>query len=211
MTARAPSADARNAPAEGLVLRTERLVLRPFRESDFDAVHEYASDFETTAYLRWGPNRPEDTRAFLAEVAGGRLAPRQFDFAAAEAAGGRLGGGLRLLERAPRRYELSFVFARRVRGRGYATESVRLLLRFAAADLAAEEVFALVVPDNPASRRVLVRCGFHPAPDPDPYAAWRDGLCSTAEVLRLTPGPRAILPLPATSTGGKGVTGCGEA
>ena len=211
MTARPPSADARNAPEEGLVLRTERLVLRPFRESDFDAVHEYASDFETTAYLRWGPNRPEDTRAFLAEVAGSRLAPRQFDFAAVGAAGDRLGGGLRLLERAPRRYELSFVFARRVRGRGYATESVRRLLRFAAADLAAEEVFALVVPENPDSRRVLVRCGFHPAPDPAPYAEWRDGLCSTAEVLRLTPGPRAILPLPATSTGGKGVTDCGEA
>ena len=43
-------------------------MLRPFRESDFDAVCEYASDFETTAYRRWGPNRPEDTRAFLAEV-----------------------------------------------------------------------------------------------------------------------------------------------
>jgi len=187
MTVRAPSAGARNAPEEGLVLRTERLVLRSFRESEFDAVHEYAADSETTAYLRWGPNRPEDTRAFLAEVAGGRLAPRRFDFAATEAAGGRLGGGLRLLERAPRRYELSFVFARRVRGRGYATESVRRLLRFAAADLAAEEVFALVVPDNPASRRVLVRCGFHPAPDATPYADWRDGLCSTAEALRITP------------------------
>ena len=186
MTTRAPSADARKAPQERLVLRTERLVLRPFRESDFDAVHEYAADSETTAHLRWGPNRPEDTRAFLAGVADGRLAPRQFHFAATEAAGGRLGGGLRLLERAPRRYELSFVFARRVRGRGYATESVRRLLRFAAADLAAEEVFALVVPDNPASRRVLLRCGFRPAPDPVPYAAWRDGLCSTAEVLRIT-------------------------
>ena len=187
MTAPVLSPDARNAPEAGVVLRTERLVLRPFSESDFDAVHEYASDFETTAYLRWGPNRPEDTRAFLAEVAGGRLAPRQFDFAAVEAAGGRLGGGLRLLERAPRRYELSFVFARRVRGRGYATESVRRLLRFAAADLAAEEVFALVVPDNPDSRRVVVRCGFQPAPDPAPYAEWRQGLCSTAEVLRITP------------------------
>lgn len=162
-------------------------MLRPFHESDFDAVHEYASDFETTAHLRWGPNRPEDTRAFLAEAAGGRLAPRQFDFAAAEAAGGQLCGGLRLLERAPRRYELSFVFAGRVRGRGYATESVRRLLRFAAADLAAEEVFALVVSANPASRRVLVRCGLRPAPDPTPYAEWRDGLCSTAEVLRVAP------------------------
>ena len=101
--------------------------------------------------------------------------------------------------------------ARRLRGRGYATESVRCLLRFAAADLAAEEVFAPVVPDNPASRQVLVRCGLHPAPDPARCAEWRDGLCSTAEVLRLTPGPRATLPLPATSTGGKGVTACGEA
>ena len=82
---------------------------------------------------------------------------------------------------------MSFVFARRVRGRGYATESVCRLLRFAAADLAAEEVFALVVPNNPASGRLLVRCGFHPAPDPARYAEWRDGLCSTAEVLRIAP------------------------
>ena len=166
-------------------------MLRPFRESDFDAVHEYASDFETTAYLRWGPNRPEDTRAFLAEVAGSRLAPRQFDFAAVEAAGGRLGGGLRLLERAPRRYELSFVFARP--GPGPRLRHGVRPPAFSASPPPTSRPrrsFALVVPENPDSRRVLVRCGFHPAPDPAPYAEWREGLCSTAEALRFTPGLR---------------------
>jgi len=37
-------------------LETERLVLREFREDDFDAVHSYASSEENTVFMTFGPN-----------------------------------------------------------------------------------------------------------------------------------------------------------
>lgn len=46
-------------------IRTERLLLREFREADFDAAHVYASDPEVVRYMDWAPNTLDDTRAFL--------------------------------------------------------------------------------------------------------------------------------------------------
>ena len=49
-------------------LETERLILRPFEETDFEAVHSYASDAENTRFMEWGPNDESDTRNFIAEA-----------------------------------------------------------------------------------------------------------------------------------------------
>ncbi|BBD69299.1 GCN5-related N-acetyltransferase [Nostoc commune NIES-4072] len=37
-------------------LETQRLILRDFVESDWQAVHQYASDREVVRYLTFGPN-----------------------------------------------------------------------------------------------------------------------------------------------------------
>lgn len=46
-------------------LETQRLILRDFVESDWQAVHQYASDREVVRYLTFGPNSEEDTENFL--------------------------------------------------------------------------------------------------------------------------------------------------
>ncbi len=46
-------------------LETARLVLREFRERDWQAVHEYASDPEVVRYVEWGPNTETETRSFV--------------------------------------------------------------------------------------------------------------------------------------------------
>jgi RimJ/RimL family protein N-acetyltransferase len=48
-----------------LPISTERLTLRDFREDDYEAVHSYASVNENVAYMEFGPNKPDDTRAFI--------------------------------------------------------------------------------------------------------------------------------------------------
>ena len=45
---------------------TERLLLREFREGDFDDVHAYACDPEVARFMDWGPNAHEQTVGFLA-------------------------------------------------------------------------------------------------------------------------------------------------
>lgn len=46
-------------------IRTERLLLREFREADFDDIHTYAIDPLVVRYMDWGPNTPEVTREVL--------------------------------------------------------------------------------------------------------------------------------------------------
>lgn len=46
---------------DGTNLTTECLILREFKEKDWQAVHEYASDPEVVRYLTWGPNKEGDT------------------------------------------------------------------------------------------------------------------------------------------------------
>ena len=46
-------------------LQTGRLVLRELTDSDFGAVHAYASDPEVVRYMPWGPNSEAETREFI--------------------------------------------------------------------------------------------------------------------------------------------------
>ena len=52
-----------------MIIKTQRLLLRPLSLSDFKTVHEYASDIENTKYMMFLPNTSEiETKDFLASV-----------------------------------------------------------------------------------------------------------------------------------------------
>ena len=46
-------------------LETERLLLRPFVEDDFEAVHAYGSNIANVKFMPFGPNTKEETRDFI--------------------------------------------------------------------------------------------------------------------------------------------------
>ena len=46
-------------------LETKRLILRERQESDFEAVHSYASVFENVRFMPFGPNSEDETKVFL--------------------------------------------------------------------------------------------------------------------------------------------------
>ena len=50
------------------MLESERLILREFNDSDFEAVHAYATDLEVLRYMEWGPNSDAETHEFLARA-----------------------------------------------------------------------------------------------------------------------------------------------
>src|SRR6266498_2271076 len=54
-----------------------RLLLREFRIDDWPADHEYSVRSEVTRYQPWGPNTPEESRAFVEQaVAASQAVPR---------------------------------------------------------------------------------------------------------------------------------------
>jgi RimJ/RimL family protein N-acetyltransferase len=144
------------------VVRTARLVLRPFRPDDVDAVFRACQDPE---HRRWMPNLPEPyTRADAEEfvtrsAARGRAEGTALD-AAVEADGELVGAcGVRHLDAGLLGPDIGYWTASWARGRGYAAEAARALAEWTFRHgVARVHLFTDV--QNAASQAVAVRAGF---------------------------------------------------
>jgi RimJ/RimL family protein N-acetyltransferase len=137
------------------VLRTARLVLRAPHPDDAKPIKSLINDrriAENTARIPH-PYTLKDARTFIASAAG----QPQFVITRAD---GRIVGGCgigRLRADGP---EIGYWIGVPYWGNGYATEAARALIDHAFGDLDYEELRAGARVTNPASRRVLEKCGF---------------------------------------------------
>ena len=139
------------------VLETERLVLRAPRLEDAKAVAQLANDrriAENTARIPH-PYSLADAEKFIASVNGisGEIA---FLITRGKMVLGAVGLGLPEGEPPELGYWLGVPFW----GHGYATEAVHAVIDHAFTELGYEAVQAGARVTNPASRRVLEKCGF---------------------------------------------------
>ena len=168
-----------------MILTTERLLLRPLRIEDAEAVAALDADPEVMRYLG-GPNGTVESAA--AWIVGLAHDPEDTGFWAAEHGGGFLGWlHLRpaedpaedpLEDEPPHEMELGYRLRRDAWGRGYATEGCAVLLSHAWNALAAPSVFAVTDEANAASRRLLEKLGLNPTecfalPDGTPVVRYR--------------------------------------
>ncbi len=146
-----------------LPLRTPRLILREFREEDLGAIHAYGSDPEVSRYMVWGPNTPEDTRAFLdRQLAAQEQWPRPAVSAAVVLAeSGRLIGAVELRVKDPDNHggEFGWTLARDAWGRGYAPEAATALLRQGFEAMGLHRIVATCDVRNRKSWRALEKLG----------------------------------------------------
>ncbi len=162
-------------------VRTDRLILRRWREADREPFAALNADPAVTEYLQGQMSR-EASDAFVDRI------EEQWDRAgwglwAVEVAGvSRFIGYVGLW---PADYvfgspmvEVGWRLAHRYWGNGYATEAAREALRFGFEDVGLEEIVSFTVPQNVRSRRVMERIGLvrdpsddfdHPRVDPRAY------------------------------------------
>jgi RimJ/RimL family protein N-acetyltransferase len=165
-----------------LTLTTDRLVLREFREDDWVAVHEYASDPAVVRYMPWGPNAEEDTRVFIHRALALQSDdPRMgYEFAVTLRTDGRLVGGcgLHAMSIENRSSFLGYCLHRGVWGNGYGTEAAAALLAFGFGRLGLHRMSATCDTENAASARVLEKVGMrregHFRDDTRVRGRWRD-------------------------------------
>jgi RimJ/RimL family protein N-acetyltransferase len=142
-------------------LASERLVLRMFRESDFDAYAEMCGDAEVMRYLGDGqPMSRADAWRNLALVLG-HWQLRGFGlWAVEEKRTGSLVGrvGCWQPEGWPG-FEIGWALRRQFWGKGFATEAALLAVGFAFHRLGRESVISLIQPENGASIAVALRLG----------------------------------------------------
>lgn len=149
--------------SDGVIIETERLVLRDFHPDDWEAVHEYAVDPEVSRYMPWGPNSEDETRDFIDRAMGGREEdPRlHFELAITLAEGGRLigGGGIRAADENFRSADMGYCLRRDVWGLGFGTESAAALIAYGFERLGVHRIWATCDSENVRSARVLEKSG----------------------------------------------------
>jgi RimJ/RimL family protein N-acetyltransferase len=145
-------------------LRTERLLLRRFREGDIDRFADWQSRPDVARFLYLPPRTREEAEAALAQRIAETHLERDddaFAFAVERQKDGLLLGDVTLFLRSAlnRQVEVGYVFHPDAAGHGYATEATRALIDFAFADLRAHRVFARTDARNAASAAVCRRLG----------------------------------------------------
>ncbi|MEM7299607.1 MAG: GNAT family N-acetyltransferase [Pseudomonadota bacterium] len=143
------------------VLETERLVMREWRESDFDLVHGIYSHEENSRYVGGLFNRSQSWRYMASHV--GHWQFRGFGMWVVErkSDGTAIGySGLWCPEGWPEP-EVGYILHRDFHGQGYASEVARRGLQFAYEDLGWTTAISLIAADNHASKNVARKLGGH--------------------------------------------------
>lgn len=144
-----------------LPIATQRLTLREFVASDFEAIHAFSSDPRVTKFLFFGPRDEDGTAEYLdGLLASQREVPRtRFELAVVETGTARVIGAcdLSLIERNV--VDLGYMLGITDWGKGYATEISLALIDAAFFDLRADRVISTVDVNNRASIRVLEKIG----------------------------------------------------
>lgn len=136
------------------MLKTERLALRPFEETDAEGLHACLGDEEVVRYEPYGAMTMEECQLEAARRASDEA------FWAVCLADGTLIGNLYLSgadEFGTR--EIGYVFARACWHKGYATEAARRLVAYAFERLATRRIIALCDTRNAASFALMERLG----------------------------------------------------
>ncbi len=143
----------------------ERVVLRPWRESDAAAFYALivASREHIQRWLPWPEqyHSVDDARAFLRRQAGLWMLRENFTFGIFDASETLLGSvGLHPQNPQIPSFEIGYWLGAAFEGKGYMTEAVNLVTRLAFEVLEAKRVYIRCDAANERSAKVARRCGF---------------------------------------------------
>jgi [ribosomal protein S5]-alanine N-acetyltransferase len=141
------------------IIETERLVLRPARADDAEAIFAgYATDAEVTRYLVWRPHRSiEETHEFLRNAAM-RIDDAHLNWVITVQPEDRVRGMISL-RRNGFKADVGYVLSRECWGSGYMTEALRAVIAYGFSQPGLYRIWALCDVDNLASARVMEKAG----------------------------------------------------
>ena len=134
-------------------IRTPRLILRPFRDSDYDDLFEFLSQLENDEFEGYPGITCENGREHLKY----RIGSEEF-FAVELADAGKVIGNIYCGSRDFNAKETGYIINKHYQGQGFAAEALDAVIRNAFAE-GAHRVFAECDPRNTASWKLLEKVG----------------------------------------------------
>lgn len=143
-------------------LETERLLLRPFRDSDAPTVQQLLSDPEVIGNLIdiALPDSLEEAQRMIADSHQAFAEGAAYTFAVVRDSNDTLVGYCELkIQTQHRRGEIAYWIGRPYWWQGYATEAAKCVVQFGFEELGLNRIYAHVIKGNAASVKVLRKAG----------------------------------------------------
>ena len=146
-------------------IKTERLILRPWRMEDAEDMYEYARDPAVGPNAGWKPHESlEESRETVRVFSD--TSEKNLILAIEEKASGKVIGSVGIEEDGRREKvgfarSLGYVLAQSYWGRGLMTEAANAAIDYAFRELKIKLLSVDHYPYNDRSRRVIEKCGFH--------------------------------------------------
>ena len=144
-------------------METDRILLRPWREDDAEALYKYASDPEVGPRAGWPPHKSvEESREIIRTLFSGDHMWAMELKATGEPIGcmGYFVHGESNISIGENDAEVGYWVARPYWNRGLCTEALRVLIDHCFSEKGFSTLWADYFPDNPASGKVMEHCGF---------------------------------------------------
>ena len=146
------------------MFETERLLIRPFKPEDANDVYDCCNDFEmvkTTLGLPW-PYTLEMAQGWIQKVAQREEEGTSYEYAICfKDNPSKIIGCVALLDINPKakRAEMGYWVGKQYWKRGIATEAAKAMIEFGFNSLNLNSIYARFFDINPASGRVMEKCG----------------------------------------------------
>lgn len=146
------------------MITTERLVLRPWRETDAEALYKYASDPEIGPPAGWPVHESSDFSLMIIRTV--FAAPETYAVTLKESGeavgccGILTSNSLHSSSLTPKEGEIGYWISKPFWGQGLIPEAVKALLSRCFNDLGLERVWCSFYDGNTKSQRVCEKCGF---------------------------------------------------
>ena len=144
-------------------MQTERILLRPWRESDAEALFKYASDPDVGPRAGWPPHKSvEESREVIKNFFSNEDTWAIEHKETSEIIGciGVLRAGFSNLKIAENECEVGYWIAKPYWGKGICTEALRLVIDYCFNVKGFTTLWGDYFPSNPASGKVMEKCGF---------------------------------------------------
>ena len=144
-------------------METERILLRPWLESDAEALFKYASDPDVGPRAGWPPHKSvEESREVIKNFFSNEDTWAIEHKETSEIIGciGVLRAGFSNLKIAETECEVGYWIAKPYWGKGICTEALRLVIDYCFNVKIFTTLWGDYFPENPASGKVMEKCGF---------------------------------------------------
>lgn len=138
-----------------MVIETQRLILRTFKESDLVDFYEYMSLAETARYENFSPKSKQECEKIVTY-----RSQNENYFAVVLKENNKVIGNVEYDEEPYNSYSISYDFNPNYTGNGYATEAVKAVVNYIFSELNGRRIYVECDEGNKASCRVLEKLNF---------------------------------------------------